>query len=137
MTLTYYGRLQVTAILMYVILAVGLIRTLIQKDPFYLEASAIASLVAFVMGNIYQIILSRTNGYFQPNWMVWAWAVLELVINVIIALLIRAAGWQKIPIDKLIVHYIIAWIFAAGFVTFILQIFVRDVGDRSGEILGG
>jgi hypothetical protein len=131
MTLTYYGRLQITAVLMYLILAVGAIRTLIQQDHFYLEASAIAALVAFVMGNVYQVILAWRNGFFQPNWMVWMWALLELGINVVIGLIINA------DIGKLVVHYIIAWVVAAGFVTFVLQVFVRDVGDRSGELLGG
>ena len=142
MTLTYYGRLQVTAILMYIILAVGLIRTLIQKDNFYLEASSIAALVTFVMGNIYQQVLGRINGYFQPNWMVWAFALLELVINIIVALILqnRVINDQPaidISLSKLIIHYAIAWVCAAGFATFLLQIFVRDIGDRSGEILGG
>lgn len=131
MTLTYFGRLQVTAVLMYIILLVGLIRRIIQHDAFYLEASAIAALVTFVMAQVYQLILSRRNGYFQPNWLVWVWALLELLIVIGIGIIIQA------PIGKLAVHYLIAWVFAAGFVTFGLQIVVRDVGDRSGELLGG
>lgn len=140
MTLTAYGRMQVTAILMYIILVVGLIRTLIQRDNFYLEASAIASLITFVMAIVYQTVLGKVNGYFQPNYLVWVFAVLELVINIIIAALLNGHSINKHPINidftKLIIHYIIAWVFAAGFVTFLLQIFVRDIGDRSGEILG-